>query len=298
MRRVTRMTMHPTSEAERDRPGLHARLLPNPFPSPTVSPSHPLSGDGRSIDSTRQVILQDGHCRDCAPLTGRVYFVGIHLAGDSEPPAIGGTRAIVPSRDPTLVTIGELRFNDDGLGSTLPSTSVVEHYRWTGKPHTTPSQTQKVWGCRGLATSSVAAQRTSPGPSIAYPLPPNKSKQSPNPMNHSSDKDAPSPQPSPIPETHLYPSFQRPSSSFLRRQEPRHTHTPPTPFTPRRTHNAPPPLFPSSRAGSAPRRESRGGEGSGRPPLHRPLVPRKKVEFFLKQSNPYLKTQNNQTDPR
>ena len=167
MRRVTRMTMPRTPEAERDRPGLHARLLPSPFPT-TVSPSHPLPGDGRSIDSTRQVILQDSHRRDCAPSTGRVSLAGTDLVGDSEPPAIGGTRAIVPSRDPTLVTIGEPRSLDDGLGSTLPSISVLEHYRWTGKPHTSPSQ--KVWGFRGLADAIVAAQRTSPGPSIAYPL--------------------------------------------------------------------------------------------------------------------------------
>ena len=77
----------------------------------------------------------------------------------------------MPSRDPKAVTICELRFNDDTLGSKLPSISVVKHYRWTGKPRTTALPVPKgaelpQAGCfkrRRLAEES----RTS----IAYPIP-------------------------------------------------------------------------------------------------------------------------------
>ena len=142
----------------------------------------PVSDDGRFLDSTRQALLQGNHCRDNAPRTGRVYVAGIDLAGESEQPAIGGTRAIEPSRDSTVVTIGELRFNDDGLGSKLPSISVVEHYWWTGKPHTEIFSTlvhilKNVWGCRrvvvdatGVGAGVAAFLRKSLGTSIVKPF--------------------------------------------------------------------------------------------------------------------------------
>ena len=142
----------------------------------------PVSDDGRFLDSTRQALLQGSHCRDYAPRTGSVYVAGIDLAGESELPAIGGTRATEPSRDSTVVTIGELRFNDDGLGSKLPSIRVVEHFWWTGKPHTETFSTlvqvlKNVWGCRrvvvdatGIGAGVAAFLRTSLGTSIVKPF--------------------------------------------------------------------------------------------------------------------------------
>ena len=142
----------------------------------------PVSDDGRFLDSTRQALLQGSHCRDNAPRNGRVYVAGIDLAGESELPATGGTRAVEPSRDSTVVTIGELRFNDDGLGSKLPSISVVEHYWWTGKPHTHIFSSlvhilKSVWGCRrvvvdatGIGAGVAAFLRKSLGTSIVKPF--------------------------------------------------------------------------------------------------------------------------------
>ena len=96
-------------------------------------------------------------------------------------------RATVPSRGSRVVTIGELRFTDDGLGSALPSTGVVNCYRWMGKPRTDPFPSQKVWGFRRLTASSAAFLRTSPGPSIANPLPTDKME------NETQQLDNPSP---------------------------------------------------------------------------------------------------------
>ena len=188
-----------------DRPATDTRLLPNPFPLghrmfplilrfskgrveahalPKTVSLVPSSGDGRSIDSTRQALLLGNHCRDYAPLTGRVYVAAIDLAGESVQPAIGGIRAIEPSHDSTVITICELRFNDDGLGSMFPFLKVVEHHWWTGKPHTEIFSTfvhilKNVWGCRrvvvdatGIGAGVDAFLRKSPRPSIACSFPP------------------------------------------------------------------------------------------------------------------------------
>ena len=192
------------NRAASDRPAIDTRLLPNPFPlghrmfplilrfSKGRAETHawpktvslvPPPGDGRSIDSTRQALLQSSHCRDNAPLTGRVYLAGIDLAGESELPAFGGTRAFEPSHDSTVVTIGELPFNDDGLGSMFLFLKVVQRHWWTGMPHTEIFPTfvhilKIVWGCRrvvvdatGVGAGVAAFLRKSPRPSIAYPLP-------------------------------------------------------------------------------------------------------------------------------
>ncbi len=106
----------------------------------------------------------------------------------------------VRGKDSTVVTIGKLRSTNAGHGSPLPSLGVVEHFWWTGLPHTEnfsglvhiPSE---VRGCRRavadltcIGTGVDAFLRNRPGPSIPSP---NKSKQSLNPMNHSADGNAP-----------------------------------------------------------------------------------------------------------
>ena len=116
------------------------------------------------------------------PFLGAVYVAGIDLAGEVEEPANGGIRAVKPSRDSTVVTIGELRSLDDGLGSKLPTLSVVEHFWWTEKPHTEIFSTlvhllKNVWGCRrvvvdatGVGAGVAAFLRKSLGTSIVKPF--------------------------------------------------------------------------------------------------------------------------------
>ena len=118
----------------------------------------------------------------------------------------------VRGKDSTVVTTGELRSTNAGHGSPLPSLGVVEHFWWTGLPHTEnfsglvhiPSE---VRGCRRvvadftrIGTGVDAFSRNRPGPSIPSP---NKSKQSLNPMNHSADGNAPCSTPTPPPEGSL-----------------------------------------------------------------------------------------------
>ncbi len=142
----------------------------------------PVSDDGRFLDNTRQALLQGNHSRKNAPLSGRTYVAGIDLAGESEDPANGGLRANEPLRDSTVVTIGELRYLDDGFGSKLPTLSVVEHFWWTGKPHTEIFSTlvhllKNVWACRrvvvdatGVGAGVAAFLRKTIGPSIVKPF--------------------------------------------------------------------------------------------------------------------------------
>ena len=142
----------------------------------------PVSDDGRFLDSTRQALLQGRHSRLRTPKSGCVYVAGIDLAGESDKPAIGRLLATEPFRDSTVVTIGELRYLDDGLGSKLPSISVVEHYWWTGRPHTETFSRlihilKDIWGCRrvivdatGVGAGVAAFLRKSLGTSIVKPF--------------------------------------------------------------------------------------------------------------------------------
>ena len=121
------------------------------------SPSRPLHG--RSPDKTRHS-LSKGHCQVRAPLTRRIRLASsgdapehgvmslpraivpfpdspaADLAGQSEQSDNPRLKTNAPFKDSTVVTIGELRSTNAGHGSTLPSLGMVEHFWWTGLPHT------------------------------------------------------------------------------------------------------------------------------------------------------------------
>ncbi len=142
----------------------------------------PVSDDGRFLDNTRLSLLQGSHSRISAPLSGRTYVAGIDLAGEAHIPANGGNRAVGPSRDSTVVTIGELHSMTDGSGLVLPALNVVEHHWWTGKPHTETFSTlthllKNIWGCRrvvvdatGIGAGVAAFLRKNLGTSIVKPF--------------------------------------------------------------------------------------------------------------------------------
>ena len=185
------------------------------------SPSRPLHG--RSPDKSRHS-LSKGHCQVRAPLTRRIRFAssgdapehgvmslpraiappwafvpfpdstGADLAGQSEQSDNLRLKTNAPYKDSTVVTTGEHPTTNAGHGSPLPSLRVVEHFWWTGLPHTEnfsglvhiPSE---VRGCRRavadvkpplermklISTGVDAFSRNRPGPSIALPSPTHKS---------------------------------------------------------------------------------------------------------------------------
>ena len=110
---------------------------------------------------------------------------GLDLAGESEQSDNLRLKTNAPFKDSTVVTIGELRSTNAGHGSTLPPLRVVEHFWWSGLPHTEnfsrlvhiPSE---VRGCRKagfdvehppsrktpIGTGVAVFLRNRPGPSI------------------------------------------------------------------------------------------------------------------------------------
>ena len=173
------------------------------------SPSRPLHG--RSPDKSRHP-LSKGHCQVRAPLTRRIRFAssgdapehgvmsppwaiapppdspGLDLAGQSEQSDERRLKTNAPFTDSTVVTTGDLRSTNAGLGSPLPSLGMVEHFWWSRLPHSETSSRllhilSEVRGCRRvvadvkrpqgrtppIATGVADILRKRPGPSIPSP---------------------------------------------------------------------------------------------------------------------------------
>ena len=60
----------------------------------------------------------------------------MNFAGQSEQSEERRLKTNAPFRDSTVVTTGKLRSTNGGHGSPLPSLGMVEHFWWTGLPHT------------------------------------------------------------------------------------------------------------------------------------------------------------------
>ena len=173
------------------------------------SPSRPLYG--RSPDKSRHTLSQ-GRCQVRTPLTRRKGFAAsgdapersvmslpraiapfsdspaADLAGQSEQSYDVRLKTNAPFKDSTVVTTGEHPTTNAGHGSPLPSLRVVEHFWWTGLPHTENFSglvhiRSEVRGCRRavadvkpplermklISTGVDAFSRNRPGPSITSP---------------------------------------------------------------------------------------------------------------------------------
>ncbi len=184
------------------RPAPDTRLLPTPFPD-TVSPSHPPSGDGRPIDSTRHASSR-GDSRGYTPFQGytapatrqglwpdfvgspeaiapRVYSpvasLGTPLShGDGKEVTPDPLRSVEsvwgsnPLLDSPVFPLGESPSPRDGRGSALPSLRLVERFPHTDR-HEVPSRPvpSRVW--RRLAPPARAPWSR---PFHRLPLPPHR----------------------------------------------------------------------------------------------------------------------------
>ena len=96
-----------------------------------------IRGGGRFLSPSQRAQLQGDHPRRRKPAEKKVYVAGIDLAGEAEEGEDAALRAIKPRQDSTVITIGELDFSAVSEVLPLPRVNIVEHYWWTGKPHTT-----------------------------------------------------------------------------------------------------------------------------------------------------------------
>jgi len=96
----------------------------------------PIRGGGGLFNPGQLAQLQGTHGRRRQPESGKVYVAGVDIAGEAEEGEDAALRALKPKQDSTVVTIGEMEVLDRPDPSGLPRLNVVEHYRWTGTPHT------------------------------------------------------------------------------------------------------------------------------------------------------------------
>ena len=88
-----------------------------------------LSDAGRLFSESQRTAMGGRHARYRGPIPGHTYVAGIDLAGEDEQADDARARALVPRRDSTVVTIGEV--TRDASGSA--SLHVVDHIWWTGR---------------------------------------------------------------------------------------------------------------------------------------------------------------------
>jgi hypothetical protein len=159
----------------------------------------PICGGGGFLNMAQRAQLQGGHSRLHHPEPGKVYVAGIDLAGEAEGIEDAVLRYLKPRQDSTVVTIAEIdtravstcRDRPSGLSEALdrskdlslhvpskspegsrrlvdqlkescrqPKISVVEHYWWTGKPHTELYSTlvdllKNVWDCKRIVVDAT-----------------------------------------------------------------------------------------------------------------------------------------------
>jgi hypothetical protein len=90
----------------------------------------------------------------------KTYVAGIDLAGQAETETADSANLLRPRQDSTVVTIGELDWSVCNDIQKQPRILVVEHYRWTGQPHTLlyPQMVdllKNVWHCKKVIVDAT-----------------------------------------------------------------------------------------------------------------------------------------------
>jgi len=121
---------------------------------------NPIRGGGGFLGAAQRAQLQGAHPRQRLPGGDRTYVAGIDLAGEAEQGDDILLRAVSPRRDSTVVTIGQLDFSHSTDVFPEPGVNVVEHYQWTGTPHTAlypqlVDLLKNVWRCRRVVVDST-----------------------------------------------------------------------------------------------------------------------------------------------
>ena len=120
----------------------------------------PIKGGGGFLTRQQIVGMQGMHCRLKSPADGKAYVAGIDLAGEREETKEEALAAARQKLDSTVITIAEIDTIQLPSSSLVePLLKVVEHYRWTGTPHSQLYplivETLRKWRCQKVLVDAT-----------------------------------------------------------------------------------------------------------------------------------------------
>jgi len=114
----------------------------------------PIKGGGGFLTRQQIVLMMDSYTRLKEPQTGKTYIAGIDLAGEREETREAAMISAKPKIDSTVITIADI-----DATRTEPTARVVEHYQWTGTPHSQLYAQMvdilKKWNCRRVTVDAT-----------------------------------------------------------------------------------------------------------------------------------------------
>ena len=120
----------------------------------------PIRGGGGFLTRQQIVLMLSTHPRLKEPQGKLTYIAGIDLAGEREETREAALMAAKPKLDSTVITIAEVDTTQRSQFTLVePTLRVVEHYQWTGIPHSTlyPQIVDilKKWNCQRVVVDAT-----------------------------------------------------------------------------------------------------------------------------------------------
>jgi hypothetical protein len=121
----------------------------------------PLRGGGGFLTRQQIVLMTGQHPRLRDPQPDSIYIAGIDLAGEREETKEQALTSSKPKLDATVITIAEISTDAQRSRAVLaePILKVVEHYHWTGIPHSQlyPQMVELLrrWNCRRILVDAT-----------------------------------------------------------------------------------------------------------------------------------------------
>jgi len=119
----------------------------------------PITGGGGFLSRQQIVLMMSSHPRLKEPQPGKTYIAGIDLAGEREETREAALMSAKKKLDSTVITIAEIDITRRPSIQKEPTVSVVEHYQWTGTPHSQIYAQMvnviKKWNCPSITVDAT-----------------------------------------------------------------------------------------------------------------------------------------------
>jgi len=119
----------------------------------------PITGGGGFLSRQQIVLIMSSHPRLKEPQPGKTYIAGIDLAGEREETREAALMSAKKKLDSTVITIAEIDTTRWPSIQKEPTVSVVEHYQWTGTPHSQIYAQMvnviKKWNCQSVTVDAT-----------------------------------------------------------------------------------------------------------------------------------------------